>query len=430
LQFSIRDRKNERLGDEACGGIASEASVRAPAGSIPMVRSSAIGLTDELSGLSLEIVTTIDALAKLRGDYERLQLATGNPLPFALYEWHVAWCNQFLNVNRHIYSQPMIYLLRNRERACVAIVPLILSRRSIGPVKITSVDMLGADPAITEIRTPLVERGYNTRVAWAVQRNLAASREVDWVEWSGISGAFGEALAVGAALKWHSTVPNYVLDLPTTWEVLRAGLKRNIRESIRHCYNSLKRDGHEFEMKVAQDPDAVRDALQRFFELHALRANLDGAVAHPDHFASGVARRFLLEVCARLAQRGGVRVFQLTVAGETVAVRIGFVVGDSLYLYYSGFDPRWSKYSVMTTTVVEAIKYAISQGYRTVNLSTGTDVSKTRWGPREIQIARATQVSPSGLSRLAWNLYSRARSGRLPVTRLARWSRAIRRDWI
>jgi CelD/BcsL family acetyltransferase involved in cellulose biosynthesis len=426
----MRDRKNERLGDEPCGAIAAEASLYAAPCPVPVVRCGAIELADESSGLVLEVITTVDALAELRGDYERLQRATGNPLPFALYEWHVAWCNQFLNVNRHIYSQPMIYVGRNRERACVAIVPMILSRRSIGPVKITSVDLLGADPAITEIRTPLVERGYETRVAWAVQRNLAASQGVDWVEWSGISGAFGEALAVGAKLKWHASVPNYVLDLPPTWDVLRAGLKRNIRESIRHCYNSLKRDGHEFQMKVAQEPDTVRDALQRFFELHSLRANLNGTVAHPDHFASGVARRFLLEVCARLVQRGGVRIFQLTVAGEIVAVRIGFVVGDSLYLYYSGFDPRWSKYSVMTTTVVEAIKYAISQGYRTVNLSPGTDVSKTRWGPREIQIARATQVCPSARSRLAWNLYSRARSGRLPVTRLARWSRAIRRDWI
>ena len=76
------------------------------------------------------------------------------------------------------------------------------------------------------------------------------------------------------------------------------------------------------EMKVAQDPDAVRDALQRFFELHALRANINGTVAHPDHFASAVARRFLLEVCARLAQRGGVRVFQLTVAARWCGVKI------------------------------------------------------------------------------------------------------------
>jgi hypothetical protein len=34
----------------------------------------------------------------------------------------------------------------------------------------------------------------------------------------------------------------------------------------------------------------------------------------------------------------------------------------------------------MTTTVVETLEYAIREGMASVNLSTGTDASKTRWG--------------------------------------------------
>ena len=48
--------------------------------------------------------------------------------------------------------------------------------------------------------------------------------------------------------------------------------------------------------------------------------------------------------------------------GQIVAMRLGFVVDDSLYLYYSGYDPLWARYSVMTTTVAEALKYAIACG--------------------------------------------------------------------
>jgi hypothetical protein len=112
-----------------------------------------------------------------------------------------------------------------------------------------------------------------------------------------------------------------------------------------------------------------------------------------------------------------------------VATRIGFVVGRSLYLYYSGFDPRWSKYSVMTTTVVEAIKYAIGEGLNALNLSPGTDVSKTRGSPREVPYAQAAQLYPSRLSKWAWSLYQRARSNRENPHPLGIFSRRTKRHW-
>jgi CelD/BcsL family acetyltransferase involved in cellulose biosynthesis len=92
-------------------------------------------------------------------------------------------------------------------------------------------------------------------------------------------------------------------------------------------------------------------------------------------------------------------------------MRIGFVVGDSLYLYYSGYDPEWSRYSVMTTTVAEAIKYAIAHRLKTVNLSSGNDVSKTRWGPRELQYTSAYEQRDRLRSRLASRAYVRTHSG-------------------
>ncbi len=380
-------------------------------------------------GLSVEIIRSFDALAAAESDYDHLQRLTGNTLPFALHDWHLAWCRHFLDANGRIESQMMIHILRDRHRNCVGIVPLILTRRRNGPVIVAAVDLLGADPAITEIRGPLIASGYESLAAWAVQDELRRQGEFNWVQWSGISGAFGDALAIGAELRWQEPLLDHVVDLPSSWEELRSSMKRNLRESIRHGYNSLKRDGHVFELRVASNPESVAGALDRFFALHAERAHLTGTVEHPDHFRSAVSRRFLCDVCERLAKRGIVRIFQLCIGGRIVATRIGFVVGNSLYLYYSGYDPLWSKYGVMTTTLVEAIKYAISQGMASVNLSPGTDVSKTRWSPRVVPFARATQVAPSQLSRIAWNLYSRAKTSGFLSESLVRISRASKRNW-
>jgi CelD/BcsL family acetyltransferase involved in cellulose biosynthesis len=304
---------------------------------------------------------------------------------------------------------------------------MIYSRRRLGLVHFATVDMLGSDPAFTEIRGPLVRPGYERPVVSAVHNALSEISDWHWVQWSGISGALSEAMTLELSPQWHEIKNDYVLDLPADWETFRAGLKRNVRESLRHCYNSLKREGLAFEFEIATEPADVRRGLERFLELHAMRARMPSTIEHPDHFVSDVSRRFLFDVCERLTATGTVRVFQLRIGAEVVAVRIGFVVGGCLYLYYSGFDPRWARYGAMTTTVAEAMKYAIAQGLTTVNLSRGTDTSKTRWGPREVRYTCAIEPRPRLVSRLAFHCYDSARAGRgLPFWLLQRFGQAHR----
>jgi CelD/BcsL family acetyltransferase involved in cellulose biosynthesis len=219
---------------------------------------------------------------------------------------------------------------------------------------------------------------------------------------------------------------DYILDLPADWETFRKGLKRNIRESLRHCYNSLKRDQREFSMVVLNSPADIQSGLVDFLRLHAQRAQMEGTVAHPDHFESASSQAFLREVCAQLALRDITRVFRLIVDGQVVATRVGFAMGDTLYLYYSGFDPAFARYSVMTTALAEIIKFAIAKGFRTVNLSPGTDLGKTRWGPREVAIPQLLQVNRSVRARVARTAYEYARSGTGWIGKIAAGSRRPR----
>jgi CelD/BcsL family acetyltransferase involved in cellulose biosynthesis len=389
-------------------------------------RSRASRATD---GMTVEVADNIEDLIALQADYERLLPLSGNTFPFALHEWHVAWCCQFLEHGKLVNTHPMICVARDRDRQCVAIVPLILTRRAIGPMKIDTLDLLGADPAVTEIRTSITQPSFEARAICAIQQELAALRSVAWISWGAVSETCAGTLAAGADLQFQEPLLHYVLDMAPTWELFRARLKRNIRESIRHCYNSLRREGLDCALRVAQEPDEVKDALQRFFVLHALRARFHGTVVHPDYFAGERPRRFLCDVCARLAARGKIRIFQLVIRGEIVATRIGFLVGDTLYLYYSGYDPKWARYGVMTTALVETIKYAIGQGIATINLSTGKDNSKTRWRPRELALAQVVQVSPTTLSKLAWRGFRRVKTGQPLPGWIGKFVRQRARDW-
>ena len=123
--------------------------------------------------------------------------------------------------------------------------------------------MLGPDHCVTEIRAPLIERGFEHLTARVVRDGLARIPDWDWIHWSGVSDEFAEALKAGGTQRWEPPLSYFVLDLPPSWEELRSRLKRNIRESLRHCYNSLKRDGHRFEFQVIEDPAGVRQGLDR-----------------------------------------------------------------------------------------------------------------------------------------------------------------------
>jgi CelD/BcsL family acetyltransferase involved in cellulose biosynthesis len=373
-----------------------------------------------LNDITTEVVGDLEGVRALTRDYEHLYEVTCNTLPFATQEWHLAWGEHFLSPDEHIREQPLFHVLRRANGECVAIVPLILSQRRFGPLRVGSVALVGADPGLSEIRSALIKPGYEWLTVRAVHERLAQIPEWDWIQWSGMNAPLAQALEGESAPKRYDMTQDFVLDLPPTWEKFRAGLKRNIRESLRHCYNSLKREGHSFEFVVAREPGEVRVALGRFFELHGMRAQMTNGARHPNLFATAHLQGFLHDLCGRFAARDAVRVFQLRIGGEIVASRVAFVLRDTIYLYYSGFDPSWARYSVMTTTFAEALKYAIANEFRVVNLSVGAEQSKLRWNPRLIEYSSALVEREFLRSRILSSAY------RLTQSRHAAGARILR----
>jgi hypothetical protein len=83
----------------------------------------------------------------------------------------------------------------------------------------------------------------------------------------------------------------------------------------------------------------------------------------------------------------------------------------------------------MTTTVAEAIKYAIAHGLKTVNLSPAKDVSKTRWGPRQVDYTSVYENAGRLRSRLAREAYLKARSGEGLPSKVLQRLISVRRNW-
>ncbi len=353
-------------------------------------------------------ITTREDLLRLADDWSHLLERSDNVLPFMLPGWLIPWWDTYRQERRLIRDSLRTKVVR-RGGEVVGILPFMLTERPpSGPLRARAMGFLGADPYITEQRAPLYDRRCAGEVARAIADDLQRDPEWDWIGWAGLDrqSEFASALEARMPLRWKSSDTANILALPSTWEAFRSGLKRNVKESLRHGYNSLKREGLEPRLGVAETVADVDEALDTFFALHTARARASHGPPHPDRFAAARARRFLAEVCRDLAEQHVTRVFTLQVDGKPVASRIGFVLPGCLYLYYSGYDPSWARYGVMTTTVVETIKYAIALGVPTLHLSMGADVSKTRWGGATPVLHDAVSVRPRWTSEVALQLYS------------------------
>jgi CelD/BcsL family acetyltransferase involved in cellulose biosynthesis len=373
--------------------------------------------------LTVELVTTIDELHKLGPEWRRLHEAVGW-LPFTSWEWNMAWWRHLSRQRFASYDRLHVLTMRRRGEL-VAVAPLMMTERPARGLRFRSLRYFGVDQNITELTGPLSSRVDEAQV----QRTLLDTLFDHRTEWdcAMVDGlrSDGEGPSIVSRYAnpvWVGDVADFVLPLPSTWHEFKTSRSRNIKESLRKCSNSLKREGLSPSFRVLSQPRELRQALDTFLRLHAARAALRKTVIHDDVFGRPAARGFLYELADRLGATGQMRIVSMDLEGHTVAMRMAIVTGSSLYLYYSGYEPEYAKYGVMTHVVARAIQYAIESGFRTVNLSTGKDISKIRWSPTELTFRRAVLGSRTRRAAQAAALY--ARVGQLWRTR-ASWPRRL-----
>ncbi len=363
------------------------------------------------AALTLATIHSDTELMALTPEWEALCAALPLQHPFAEPDWNLHWWRHLRARRLLIHDRLHAFVLRDADGKLVAVAPMMISvRPGLGAFGVRVLQFFGADPNITEVRGLICHPHDSDAALAALQTHLLAHRHLwDWIEWQGLSPEQARELSSPGIAQPGARVMCY-RSLPSDWDTLKGSLSRNMKEAIRKCFNSLRRDGLQHTFEVVGRPVDVAAALSDFYRLHALRACRDEGVPHADTFRSRKSRVFLSEHAMMLAREDRLRVFRLRIGGEVAATRIGFVSGDQLYLYYSGYDPRWSAYSIMTTLVIETMRWAIAQGFRSVNLSTGRDRSKLRWQPQEKVLHNAIQVSPHPRAALLFRVYTWLRS--------------------
>jgi CelD/BcsL family acetyltransferase involved in cellulose biosynthesis len=364
--------------------------------------------------LHVDVATTLQQLQGLARTWHELYAHSGCRLPFLHLSWIENWWEIFGRSTRFVHNELMVLTVHDRNHL-IGVLPLYRSTYGLGSTMgFRYVRPLGSDPNLTEVRTALILPGKETVALEAIGRHFAEHLSSwDLLNWS----SFPDRVAPSPLLPGrpvstarHPPVEMFLVNLPGSWEAFVAPLTRNTKEAIRRAHNALKRDGLDAEFQVVSAPEEILELLPQFLDLHGRRADLAGAVNHPNVFRPDHHQEFLAAIVESMGASGMVRLFTLKVAGRIVAARLAFIVKDTLYLYYSGFDPSYGKYSVSTRLVVESIKWAIQSGIATINLSSGRDRSKTRWGPEVVCYRNYSHVGPRWRSRAAVALINKVLS--------------------
>ncbi len=326
--------------------------------------------------------------------------------PFNSLAWGEAWWAVFGRSSRLVSKNAEIFVLRRHDEI-VAFFPMVRTTLCVlGIPLLRHVKPIGADRNLTEIKTGLVAEGRE-KDAYAALVNYFKTVDRQW-ELITLPAAPSEVADEGEALALtHPTRPvieGFIIPLAADWDSFRSALKRNIKEAIRKCHNTLKRDGVEPIFACLADAASIRDMLPAFYRLHGERARKQDGVHHPDYFQPAEARS-LIDLLASDPAKSGIRMLVLKDGDRVIAARLAFETSRGTYLYYSGYDADYGKYSIMTRLVVEVLKHSIALGQQYVHLSYGRDVSKTRWSPREVNYDQYLIVRQSLRGRLLARFY-------------------------
>ena len=355
-----------------------------------------------MSNLKKNVVTTVAEFNALAVSWRLLEKQVPQLLPFQTFDWNRSWWTVFSDSSLFHKDELAICTLYQQEHL-VAVMPLTNTHVGLHSLFIYRyVRPFGADPNLTEIRAPLALPEY-TETILQQWEDLSRQETFGLTEFQLIHTKqhADHFLASNSAVYPlnERAIPNYILHLQGNWQDFKTGLKRNIKESLRHCYNSLARDGIQLRHRVLQGRRAVKENLEQFYALHRARAAAKDTVEHPDYFADSRHRAFLDNLLdTEFAEK--IHLFSLELDGKTVAMRLGFLMGDELYLYYSGYDLRYARYSVMTTLLAEIIQWSFAGQIQRINLSVGEDVSKTRWGPAQTDYVEYQCVKNNAWRRL------------------------------
>lgn len=356
-----------------------------------------------LSGiLSIEKINNTKQLESLHAAWNDLLKNSDVNNIFLTWEWLSAWW-------KHLRGSYKLHLLAVWENAqLIAIAPFVVKpaqTKRLLPFR--SVAFMGMRTVGTDYVDIIIRNGKEEVSLEVLAAYLSKCRLM--FELKRVKSGTCMALRLGYLLQnrgWHlsraiAEICPYVLLEGHTWESYLSSLGSSHRQNVRRCMRRINRDFSVEVVQVKTEAERIK-YLEIFETLHHKRWDTKSGSDIKSDF--GYMKFHNAFSCYALDNRW-LRLFVLLLDGNPAAAIYGFRYQDEFIFYQSGFDPKYSRYSVGLVLMALSIKSMLREGISRYDMLHGTESYKYLWTKEQQDLILLKYYPPSILGLIARYTY-------------------------
>ena len=322
-------------------------------------------------------ITSIVEFSSLREEWNRLLAASGLANIFLTHEWLLSWWE--------VYGEDFeLLVLTCRDDlngSLVGAFPLYRVREGFLP-QVRTIRFIAGNQTGSDFLEPISLPDERERILTAFFDFIEASK-TDWdvIEFEGVDAQspFVTCLHVaGLVTATFAMEPTQVcpfIELPSSWDVLLAGVSKKVRQKIGYYRRALERIG-VYEVRRVQEAGELRNALDELMRirkdrLEVMGINFDKVSSSYERFHNSVMHRFY--------HNGWLEVFFLNLDGSNIAYIYQFSYGKRIFFYQTGFDRAWVKQSVGFVLLSHVLQESIYKGCKLFEFLRGDEKYKYDW---------------------------------------------------
>jgi hypothetical protein len=335
-------------------------------------------------------------------EWDKLLHTSVSDVVFLTRQWQQLWWKHF---GATADCTLQLLALRDERGALVGIAPLFFASEPFPPVKEYRPGELrpvgeGDPRRLVRIVGGIEVADYldlitpveSLPAVWSAVLDYLLARREEWdaidlhslPEWSP-SREILPRLAAERGLKAEALAEDAcpAVALPGDFETYLMSLRKKDRHELRRKVRKLEgREDVRWYLVPPLDGEAMREKMHVFLDLHR-KSGVDKA-----HFMDDKMAAFFLEMGDTLVETGWLDLAILEIDGQPASAYFSYNYKGRLYLYNSGYDPRFGSYSAGVALLAYRINKAINQGIQCFDFLRGDEPYKYDFGAKNGYVYR------------------------------------------
>ncbi|HKV91073.1 MAG TPA: GNAT family N-acetyltransferase [Candidatus Angelobacter sp.] len=349
--------------------------------------------------LSVRLCRTWQELEPFLGDWNALLGLRSTASVFQTPEWLSSWWQAY-GAKKDLRT----LIFSDAERNVVGIAPMYAEPASALGLPIKVLRMVGAGSGDSDALDFITAPGYEqfcaeTFLTWLKDESQCGLCALDTLPQDSLVAQHIAAAAGDRGLQLYSeTLPNFFIELPSTWQEYLGGLQSSFRPLLTRYPKRLQ---SRYRVRIArcEREEDIEANLQALFALHQMRWTGQG---EPGAFSSAERRDFYFRMSRSFLHRGWLEFWLLTLEDEIVAAQFCFRYGNTVYLLQEGFHPKYAAEKIGYALRAHVLEEMIKAGVTRYDFLGGADAYKSKYGSRQgSYLTLRVGLSPRGRMHLA-----------------------------